>query len=86
VNLGALASIAPRQSKSAPTGEPITEFEKAGKLGEFECGNCYWFKGSCGHPVMMRSSRQPRTVDGRVKVGEEDCCKFVRRVGRKESD
>lgn len=67
-------------------GEKDTGFEKAGKLGEFECGNCRYFDGdSCGQADMMKHSKQPR-VDGsrRVVVHEEDCCEFVDRVGRKD--
>ena len=71
---------------NAPTGEPHTEFEKAGSLGEFECGNCAHYSNGCGHPVMIQYSKQPRLPNGRVKVGDEDCCKFVRRVGRPDKD
>ena len=69
-------------------GERNTGFEKGGKLGEFECGNCRYFDGnSCGQPDMMRYSKQPRASDSRrVLVDEEDCCEYVDRVGRKDDD
>lgn len=68
-------------------GEPGTGFEKAGDLGEFECGNCRFFDGkSCGQIDMMQRSKQPRLPNGRVKVDEEDCCEYVDRVGRKDED
>lgn len=72
-------------------GEPGTGFEKAGTLGEFECENCKYLtdgeggKG-CNNPTMKRLSKEPRLKDGRVKVGPEDCCEFVKRVGRKDKD
>ncbi len=87
--------FAPKQKKNAVDvhgkieGEPITGFEKAGKLGEFECGNCYFFdvkSSSCGQVTMMTFSKQPRLPNMRVKTGEEDCCEFVQRTGRKDSD
>lgn len=68
-------------------GEKGTGFEKAGKLGEFECGNCeYWSNGLCGQKDMMHYSKQPRAADGRVRTGEEDCCEYVDRIGRKDRD
>ena len=72
---------------AAIAGEPGTGFEKAGKLGEFECGNCKYFKeGGCSQKDMMKMSKQPRLKDGRVKVSEEDCCEYVKRVGRPDTD
>lgn len=72
---------------SSIRGESGTGFEKSGDKGEFECGNCYYFRdGSCGQKIMMEKSKQPRTADGRVKVDEEDCCEFVRRMGREEPE
>jgi hypothetical protein len=65
-------------------GESGTGFEKAGKLGEFECGNCHYFdpaEGACDQSTMMAVSKQPRLADGRVSVGPEDCCEYVKRVG-----
>lgn len=70
-------------------GEPGTGFEKAGNLGEFECGNCLFFDasaGACGQQDMKAHSKQPRLADGRVSVSEEDCCEYVRRMGRKDND
>lgn len=89
MNLHSLAQAGrPLQINSAHVkGELGTGFEKAEKLGEFECGNCRWFRNdSCGQPDMMRVSKQPRLANGRVKVGEEDCCEYVYRVGRKDND
>ena len=74
-------------NSSAVKGEPGTGFEKAGNLGEFECGNCEYFDGkSCGQADMMKDSKQPKLENGRVKVSEEDCCEYVHRVGRKDDD
>lgn len=70
-------------------GEPGTGFEKAGELGEFECGNCKYFDPSasaCDQKDMMKNSKQPRLKDGRVSVDAEDCCEYVERVGRKDED
>ena len=67
-------------NNNAPTGEPETEFEKSADKGPFECGNCiHMSEGLCKHPIMMAVSRQPRGKGGFPKVGEHDCCKFVRR-------
>jgi hypothetical protein len=69
-------------------GEAGTGFEEAGGLGEFECGNCYFYAndGGCGQQEMKMYSKRPRLADGRVKVGEEDCCEYLKRVGRKDDD
>lgn len=70
-------------------GEVGTGFEKAGNLGEFECGNCRYFdaaEGACDQEDMKSLSKQPRLADGRVVVADEDCCEYISRVGRKDSD
>jgi hypothetical protein len=69
-------------------GEPHTGFEKAGTLGEFECGNCSFMQndGGCDHPMMMKYSTQPRLENGRVIVQPEDCCEYVDRVGKPDLD
>lgn len=72
---------------SAIQGEPGTGFEKAGDLGEFECGNCKFMRDAgCHQPDMMAKSKEPRLKDGSVKVDEEDCCEYVKRVGRKKKE
>jgi hypothetical protein len=64
-------------------GEPGTGFEKVGKLGKFECGNCFFYKDdSCGQQTMMARSKQPKLPNGRVKVADTDCCEYVKRMGR----
>jgi hypothetical protein len=73
----------------AVQGEQGTGFEKAGTLGEFECGNCLYFDasaGACNQADMKKFSKQPRLADGRVSVAEEDCCEYVKRVGKKDND
>lgn len=76
-------TAAKAKASNAPTGEAGTEFEKAGSLGPFECGNCAHMRGgACFHPVMMAKSKQPKNGNGSVKIGERDCCQFVRRVGK----
>ena len=73
----------------AVQGETGTGFEKAANLGEFECENCLYFDaaaGACNQETMKALSKQPRLADGRVSVGPEDCCEYVKRVGRKETD
>lgn len=70
-------------------GEMGTGFEKAANLGEFECGNCRYFDaaaGACSQSTMMAISKQPRLADGRVSVAAEDCCEYVRRIGKKDND
>jgi hypothetical protein len=73
-------------------GEKHTGFEKEGRLGEFECGNCHYYRqlspthGSCGQADMMEYSQEPMMADGRILVGAEDCCEFVDRVGRSDLD
>lgn len=65
-------------------GESGTGFEKAGSLGEFECGNCKFFDasaGACDQPDMKAMSKQPRLADGRVSVDAADCCEYVARIG-----
>lgn len=69
-------------------GECGTGFEKAGDMGEFECGNCIYFDaaaGACSQVDMMHLSKQPRLTDGRVAVDEEDCCTYVTRKGKIET-
>ena len=73
----------------AVQGEQGTGFEKAGNLGEFECGNCFFFDasaGACNQSDMKMLSKQPKLADGRVAVAEADCCEYVQRVGRKDED
>ena len=70
-------------------GETGTGFEKAGRLGEFECGNCRYFDaaaGACNQEDMKSLSKQPRLADGRIVVAEEDCCEYVDRLGKKDED
>ena len=63
-------------------GEKGTGFEKRGKKGPFECGNCEYFKDdSCGQKDMMSKSKEPKLPNGRIKVAAEDCCEYVERVG-----
>ena len=65
-------------------GERGTGFEKAGDLGEFECGNCIFFDasaGACNQADMKAISQQPRLADGRISVDAEDCCTYVQRIG-----
>ncbi len=72
---------------AAIKGERGTGFEKAGTLGEFECGNCSFFEGQgCYQEDMKEKSKEPRNKDGSVQVGEEDCCEYVDRVGREDED
>ena len=74
---------------AAINGEPGTGFEKAGDLGEFECGNCEYFDpeaNACDQKDMKAKSKQPRLKDGRVSVEPEDCCEYVERVGREDKD
>lgn len=69
-------------------GERGTGYENPNGLGEFECGNCFYFdpkSGTCGESHMLKFSKQPR-MNGRVKVHPESCCEFVDRVGRKDDD
>lgn len=75
-------------NEKAIKGEKYTGFEKAGDLGEFECGNCRYFDGeSCGQQDMMEYSKQPRVKGSRrVRVDAEDCCEYISRVGRKDED
>ena len=67
-------------------GEPHTGFEKAGDLGEFECGNCSFMQEGCNHPLMMLYSKEPRLPNGHVYVEDEDCCEYVDRVGKPDLD
>jgi hypothetical protein len=72
-------------NQSAIRGEEGTGFEHRGKLGPFACKNCEYFKegnSSCGQEDMVRLSKQPRTADGRVQVGPEDCCEFIERIAK----
>lgn len=70
---------------SAIKGEPGTGFEKEDGKGEFECGNCRFFKNgdACHQEDMKEKSKQPRHQDGSVIVADEDCCEYVDRVGPK---
>jgi len=73
----------------AVQGEQGTGFEKAGNLGEFECENCSFYDAAaeaCNQETMKAMSKQPRLADGRVSVAAEDCCEYIRRVGRKDED
>lgn len=64
-------------------GEKGTGFEKRGRLGPFECGNCkYFYNRSCGEKNMMKYSHQPRLPDGRIKVQAVDCCEYIERMAR----
>ncbi len=75
-------ALAAAKKNLVSVGEPDTEFEKAGSLGPFECGNCvHQVGGACFHPDMMKHSKQPKNEDGSVKVGHGDCCRYVRRKG-----
>lgn len=66
-------------------GEKGTGFEKRGKKGPFECGNCEYFKNnSCGQKDMLEKSKEPRTKDGRVVVDPKDCCEYIERVGKED--
>lgn len=70
-------------SNIAATGEPFTDFERGGNKGPFQCSNCTHMdakEGVCLHPIMEAVSKQPRK-NGKPKVDEDDCCKFVRRKG-----
>jgi hypothetical protein len=70
-------------------GETGTGFEKAGSLGEFECENCSFYDasaGACNQETMKAVSKQPRLSDGRVAVSGEDCCEYVSRLGKKDTD
>jgi len=77
-------------NEKAIHGEKNTGFEKAGRLGEFECGNCHYYRalgsahGSCGQKDMMEYSQEPKMADGRILVGAEDCCEYVQRMGKPE--
>lgn len=77
---------------AAIKGERGTGFEKAGTLGEFECGNCSFFEdkddegGACYQEDMMAKSKELKHEDGSVKVEAEDCCEYVDRVGREDED
>jgi hypothetical protein len=76
-------------NQSAIKGEQGTGFEKAGNLGEFECENCFYFDapaGACDQETMKSISNQPRLADGRVSVAGEDCCEYVKRIGKKDND
>ena len=68
---------------SAIKGEASTGFEKAGKKGRFECGNCVYFKDKgCNQKDMVAHSKQPKLANGRVAVDPEDCCEYVERIGK----
>ncbi len=64
-------------------GEPGTGFEERGNKGPFECGNCEYFKSnSCGQKDMMAKSKRTKLPNGRIKVGTDDCCEYIQRVGK----
>ena len=72
-------------NEAAIHGEPGTGFEARGKKGPFACKNCEYYKegnSSCGQENMVQLSKQPRTNDGRVRVGPEDCCEYIERIGK----
>jgi hypothetical protein len=71
---------------AAIRGEAGTGFEKAGTKGEFECGNCHYFKNgnACVQKDMKEKSKEPRHPNGDVVVAEEDCCEYVDRIGQKK--
>lgn len=74
-----------RKPKGVIHGEAGTGYEN-GKLGEFECENCHYYResdSSCGQSTMVALSKQPK-VGTRVKVDPEGCCEFVDRMGKIE--
>ena len=75
---------------NAIRGEAGTGFEEAGDLGEFECGNCKYFRvergNGCFQKDMKEKSKRLRHPNGDVYAGPEDCCEYVWRVGRKDED
>lgn len=90
-------AAAPGINEKAIKGEPGTEFEERGDLGEFECENCSFFSENlpspppdgeigCHQPDMMEKSKRPRNDDGSVQIGPEDCCEYVDRIGKKDDD
>lgn len=86
--LGEPADLA-RPDVFAIQGEMGTGFEKAGNLGEFECENCFYFDAvaeACSQETMKALSKQPRLADGRVSVAAEDCCEYLKRMGKKDED
>jgi hypothetical protein len=78
-------------NEHAIKGEKNTGFEKAGTLGEFECGNCKYYHsvlrpgyGGCSQTDMLIYSRERSIeVSGKrmILVGFEDCCEYVDRRG-----
>jgi hypothetical protein len=71
---------------SAVKGEKGTGFEKRGTKGDFECGNCEYFKTKdrqrgCYQEDMMKKSKEPRNPNGSVKVDPPDCCEYIDRLG-----
>ena len=78
--IGKLSEI----DSSEVKGEKGTGFEKRGKKGPFECGNCHYFDADaegCDQETMKEKSKQPRLADGRVSVEADDCCEYIERVG-----
>lgn len=75
-------------NSKAVKGEEGTGFEERGELGLFECGNCEYFNGSdvCNQEDMMKVSKRARHEDGTVVVGPLDCCEYVDRTGKIQSD
>ncbi len=87
-NMLALTNSAPARNGERDgeiKGEAETGFEKRGRKGPFECGNCEYFErgDSCHQETMMAKSKEPRHTDGSVVVAAEDCCEFVDRKGSK---
>ena len=73
----------------AVKGEPGTGFEKRSNKGPFECGNCEYFDsaaGACNQDDMRTKSKQPKLEDGRPVVAWDDCCDYIERMGKKDSD
>jgi hypothetical protein len=66
-------------------GEAETGFEKRGRKGPFECGNCGYFErgDACTQATMKEKSKEPRHSDGSVVVAADDCCKYLDRKGKK---
>lgn len=76
-------------NQAAVRGEAGTGYESPGKLGEFECENCKYFResdSSCGQKDMMEKSKRKKLEDGRVQVEAEGCCEYVWRIGKVEPE
>lgn len=73
--------------EKAIKGERHTGFEKRGRLGAFECGNCSYFderSSSCHEENMMKYSKQPKLRDGTILLAADDCCEYIDRIGHKD--